>query len=256
MAQNEAKEQFDKFMKSLQNLEKILERDKANNRQVYWTPYDKPFKKESRILQEAFHHLKKFLLQAKDQEINDKLTLLQSLINNLLTMDKDNLESDVSRKLSTTDSINKEIVDIKIFIEGLEGEKYEIPENCPEEIKIVLEEAIGCHNHNYEKASVVMSRNAYETLLNLKFREVQGKEPIESIKCPKCGHISGEKPMGLVKLHKWALEEGFIDKKYEKIGYLISEFAVEGAHPFGEVKPEDADLAIRMDIFLLKKIKK
>jgi len=265
-------EKYKEFCKILERIKNIINVAHGCNEELYWKKryYSKAFKKEKEIFYEEFRHLKNLLKKTKNfKKIEKILYILEGHINDLIILREDDERSKINKKYEVLERFLKYWVDIKVYIEDLKisNKIYEISEKTPKKIKGVLKESIDCLNAECYKGSVVMSRHAYEAALVLKFKQLDKKEPIELDKCSKCQNEINicphcnkklpEKKMGIMKLHKWALNKDIIPKQFSKIGNLISEIGASGAHPFiFDADSDDADLSIRMVIFLLKKIKK
>jgi len=136
-------------------------------------------------------------------------------------------------------------------------EQYQIPQKIPVEVSDDLEQAISCYGHLENTATVTMVRRAFETLLSQIYIKSTGKkEPVVNPVCPHCKSHLGSRPMGVVKLSRWAIEGGYLDKMYEQRCRLITDLGAAGAHPLTKIESYDADLAIRTFIIILKELMK
>jgi hypothetical protein len=124
---------------------------------------------------------------------------------------------------------------------------FEIPKEVPmTEYRLDLEEAIRDYDFGSFLSSLVMCRRSYEGALVLFYEKKEGKKPIEN------GHY-----IGVTKLHKWAVENGFVPEKMKEIGFLLTDMSAGAAHPPLADFPRDSEIAklgIYATIALLKQL--
>jgi len=150
--------------------------------------------------------------------------------------------------------------DLCLDMENLQvnNENHNIPSEIPfTDVRFDLEEAIrDLHNGCYLSA-IVMCRRAYEGALISKYKQIEGKEPVKQLLCKNCKNVvKGKLFIGIVELHKWAVENKIISDKFKDIGFLVPNLGAGGAHPI-DAFPRDPDVAnvsITTTVALLKQV--
>jgi len=145
-----------------------------------------------------------------------------------------------------------------VEFEDIKIKSFEIPNELPmNESRIDLEEAIKDYDNGCFISCLVLCRRSYEGALLELFRSKEKKDPIEVRKCKKCNNELGRSYIGIVNMHNWAINKGYINNKFKSIGILISDLGAGGAHPplqeFSRDK-EVARVSIVTLIVLLKSI--
>lgn len=200
---------------------------------------------------EINHLMKKIRKTVRTDTFNyDKLfSLIEKLI------DKDNVEFEESME-----KIQLAWQDLQLDMDNLQvhDNSYCIPkEILLTDIRLDLEEAIRDFQNGCYLSAIVMCRRAYEGALISKFKQIELKDPIKQLLCKNCKNIVKDKVyMGIVELHKWAVDKKIISEKFKDIGFLIPNLGAGGAHPTDSF-PRDSDVAnisITSTIVLLKQI--
>lgn len=215
---------------------KRLEKYKSN------TFYVSKEKKIRLQLNRQIRFLSDSVLKTKNKKLKDTWAQIKAIIEPL-TEDLKLVE-----RISRAHESERAWPDLEIACAGLvdtTSDRHDIPSEIPKgEVREDLEEASKAFSSELFHSCIAMSRKAYEGALEEKYESITGKPPVEDFNCPSCRKkIIKSKPIGVTKLHKWAIEEGIISDKFRHIGFLVPGLGAGATHPSKGVFPRDLYVA-------------
>ncbi|MCL4518987.1 MAG: hypothetical protein M1587_07305 [Thaumarchaeota archaeon] len=220
--------------------------------------YSKALKDKARIIKTSIKNCELELYKTGNKPLIKKFKKLRGEIYEII----DGKTLDFQTKVEKLEEAESSLLEIQVIAEGLveklRKSHFEIPTEIPDsESKKDLQEAIDAYHSHCYIAALVLCRRSYEGELAILFKSIEGKEPEEEKRCPKCNSVMWKQYIGVTNLHKWAIKKGLISDKFYDAGILLKDIGAGAAHPPLSIFPRDIEIAklgIQTTITLLKQL--
>jgi hypothetical protein len=217
--------------------------------------YKSQYQKLTKDLNKKITFLEARIKKSGNKSLASKFSRVRTSVNKILS------RSSYNEKIAEVDALEMYWPELEIEFQNLQlgAQIFEIPKEIPmTEFRLDLEESIKDYDNGCVVSAMVLCRRAYEGALVESYRTKERKEPIEDVRCPKCGEtIRPKSYMGIAKLHNWAIKSGLVTERLKQVGFLLSEVGAGAAHPPLIDFPRDKELAklgITATIALLKEL--
>jgi hypothetical protein len=217
--------------------------------------YKSQFKESKKVLSRELAYSSDTVAKADDKTLQDSFDKVRSILVNAIS----NLAIGEIPKSIDDLELSWPEIEVAAGRSTTSDPQLAIPEEIPmTDYRVDLEEAIKTFRAGFYLPSLVLCRRAYEAALVLLYKNKTGRPPIDPLKCPACKQvINPGSYIGIAKLHRWAISEGYVSQRLESVGFLLSDLGAGAAHPpLTPFKrdPEIAKLGIVATGTLLKEV--